>query len=46
LNPGIGGSVAASFVPASLQAIYGSRVNVGAAVFFTLRPRAMVVVRE
>jgi len=46
LNPGIGGSVSASFVPASLQEIYGSRVNAGAAVFFTLRPRTMVLVQE
>jgi hypothetical protein len=46
LNPGIGGSVSASFVPAGLETVYGSRVNVGAAVFFTLRPAAMVIVTE
>ena len=46
LRPGFGASLSASFVPASLETIYGSRVNTGVAVFFTLRPAAMVMVME
>jgi YHS domain-containing protein len=41
LQPGIGGSVSAGIVPDRLQALYGSRVNVGFGVFLTLRPAAM-----
>jgi hypothetical protein len=37
LNPGIGAGVSAGFVPGSLKPFYGSRVNVGLAVFVTLR---------
>ncbi|HZS11510.1 MAG TPA: hypothetical protein VFA38_04615, partial [Nitrospirales bacterium] len=38
LKPGVGGAVSAGFVPESLTSFYGSRVNVGFAVFVTLRP--------
>ena len=38
LKPGIGAGVSAGIVPDSLKAFYGSRVNVGVAVFVTLRP--------
>ena len=36
--PGLGGALSFSFVPESLEAAYGSRVNTGLAVFFTVRP--------
>ena len=38
LKPGIGAGVSAGVVPDSLKPFYGSRVNVGLAVFVTLRP--------
>ncbi len=38
LAPGVGGSMSAGFVPASLEPAYGSRVNFGFGVFFTVRP--------
>jgi hypothetical protein len=38
LKPGVGAGLSAGFVPESLKAVYGSRVNVGVAVFVTLRP--------
>jgi hypothetical protein len=40
LQPGIGGAVSAAAVPDALTRVYGRRVNVGAAVFVTLRPAA------
>jgi len=40
-KPGIGASVSAGFVPQSLEAAYGSRVNAGFGVFATFRPAAM-----
>jgi hypothetical protein len=36
--PGLGASLSAAFVPESLQAVYGSQVNTGAAIFVTVRP--------
>lgn len=42
-KPGIGASLSAGFVPAELKAAYGSRVNMGFAVFLTLRPAAMLM---
>jgi YHS domain-containing protein len=41
-KPGVGGALSAGFVPAELKAAYGSRVNVGLAVFLTLRPALMM----
>jgi hypothetical protein len=38
LKPGIGTGLSAGFVPDSLKSLYGSRVNVGVAVFVTIRP--------
>jgi hypothetical protein len=38
LKPGIGSGLSAGVVPDSLKAFYWSRVNVGLAVFVTLRP--------
>lgn len=40
LRPGVGGSVSASFVPSTLEPTYGSRANMGFALFVTLRPGA------
>jgi hypothetical protein len=37
---GVGGAVSAGFVPPTLQAAYGSRVNGGFGVFLTVRPAA------
>jgi len=36
--PGLGAALSAAFVPESLRAAYGSRVNLGAALFVTVRP--------
>jgi hypothetical protein len=36
--PGVGGALSFGFVPESLEAAYGSRVNTGIAVFLTVRP--------
>jgi len=36
--PGLGAALSAAFVPESIRAAYGSRVNLGAAVFVTVRP--------
>ena len=36
--PGLGAALSAAFVPESLRAAYGSRVNPGAALFVTVRP--------
>ena len=41
VKPGLGVSASAGFVPRSLEAAYGSRVNPGIGVFFTIRPAAM-----
>jgi len=38
LKPGVGGALSAGFVPESVTSFYGSRVNLGFAVFVTLRP--------
>ena len=38
LKSGVGAAVSGGFVPADLRSVYGSRVNVGLAVFATLRP--------
>ena len=38
LKPGVGAGLSAGLVPNSLKAFYGSRVNVGIAVFVTIRP--------
>ena len=38
LKPGFGAAVSAGFVPPDLRLVYGSRVNLGLAVFATLRP--------
>jgi hypothetical protein len=38
LEPGVGAGLSAAIVPASLESVYGRRVNVGFAVFLTLRP--------
>jgi hypothetical protein len=37
-KPGVGAGVSAAILPGSLSSIYGSRVNLGAGVFLTLRP--------
>ena len=42
VKPGFGLSVSSGFVPASLKPVYGSRANLGAGVFLTVRPAAMV----
>jgi hypothetical protein len=42
LEPGVGGSISAGFVPEPLEPAYGSRVNAGFGVFVTLRPAAMM----
>jgi hypothetical protein len=44
-KPGIGASLSAGFVPEPLESAYGSRVNIGFAVFVTLRPAAMTMGR-
>ena len=36
-KPGLGGTVSAGLVPASLKSVYGSRINGGVGVFLTLR---------
>ena len=41
LKPGFGVSASAGFVPRALETMYGSRVNGGFGVFFTIRPAAM-----
>ena len=38
LKPGLGGGLSAGIVPDSLESVYGRRVNLGLAVFVTLRP--------
>jgi hypothetical protein len=38
-TPGVGAAVSAGVVPASLESLYGNRVNAGFAVFVNLRPR-------
>ncbi len=38
LKPGVGAAVSAGFVPPDLRTAYGSRVNLGLAVFATVRP--------
>jgi len=42
-NAGFGGAVSASIVPSQLSAAYGGKVNLGIAVFLTLRPAIMAV---
>ena len=41
LKTGIGGALSAAIVPDDLKTVYGSRVNLGVGVFFTIRPAAM-----
>jgi hypothetical protein len=41
LAPGLGGGFSVALVPASLVSTYGSRANLGAAVFVTIRPSRM-----
>ena len=41
LKPGVGAGLSAGIVPDSLKSLYGDRVNVGFAVFVTLRPMEM-----
>jgi hypothetical protein len=43
LEPGIGASLSAGFVPEALTRTYGRRVNAGFGVFLTLRPAAMMM---
>jgi hypothetical protein len=38
LSPGAGFGVSAGFVPQSLESVYGSRINLGVAVYLTVRP--------
>jgi len=38
LQPGVGAGLSAGIVPESLQVLYGRRVNLGLAIFVTLRP--------
>ena len=38
LKAGFGAAVSAGFVPSDLRSVYGSRVNLGLAVFATVRP--------
>ena len=40
LSPGLGASLSAGIVPRGLESSYGSRVNTGFGVYFTLRPAA------
>ena len=40
LRLGVGGHLAASFVPESIEPQYGSRANLGVGVFLTVRPAA------
>lgn len=42
LKPGLGMSVSSAFVPALLEPVYGRRANLGAGLFLTVRPAAMV----
>jgi YHS domain-containing protein len=42
LKPGIGASVSSGLVPGLLKPVYGSRANLGAGIFVTLRPAVMV----
>jgi YHS domain-containing protein len=39
-TPGLGATLSAGFVPKELEAVYGSRANIGFGVFATLRPAA------
>ena len=39
LKPGVGAGLSAGVVPESIESVYGHRVNVGLAIFLTLRPR-------
>src|SRR5262249_49421163 len=41
IKPGIGGALSVGLVPNALKMVYGSRANVGAAVFLTVRPTFM-----
>lgn len=38
LQPGVGVGLSAGIVPGSIEAVYGRRVNMGVAVYLTLRP--------
>ena len=40
---GLGAAVSAGIVPSALKTAYGSRVNPGVAIFFTVRPAAMTM---
>jgi hypothetical protein len=39
-SPGVGAALSGGIVPSSLEPVYGSRINVGVAVYLTLRPGA------
>jgi hypothetical protein len=41
-QPGVGGALSLGIVPDTLKSAYGSRANVGFAVYLTLRPAAMM----
>jgi hypothetical protein len=41
LKPGFGVSASAGIVPKTLESVYGSRINAGFGVFFTVRPAVM-----
>ena len=41
-QPGLGAGVSVGVVPAPLKPLYGSRANIGVAVYLTLRPAAMM----
>jgi YHS domain-containing protein len=43
LQPGLGATISAGFVPERLQTAYGGRVNAGFGLFVTLRPVAMMM---
>jgi YHS domain-containing protein len=43
LKPGVGASVSAGFVPATLASVYGGRFNPGFGVFLAFRPTAMMM---
>lgn len=45
-QPGLGGAISVGVVPDTLTSVYGSRANVGFAVYLTLRPAAMTYVSQ
>jgi len=40
-QPGLGAALSVGIVPETLKPAYGSRANVGFAVYFTVRPAAL-----